>query len=586
MKLITEEIEQVEILTEGTGRDKKLYITGPFLQSECVNRNGRMYPFAIMEKEVRRYTENYVDKGRALGELNHPCLRGDARLLTVSNGWKHIQDCSEGELVYTMNPETKEVEIHPIKKVVINHHKGIIFNLKNRGINTYITPDHRFLIINSRKHSEYKFVTAQEIYDDLNGENKLSKWYIPKYSLGLNKETPEYYLIPKSDTLKSINKKTEKYLEDLKIEFNTFAAFMGLYLSEGSCSESPHSSFSVAISQNEGHKADEIREVLYSMEGLEWHENINGEGTKVTWNCYDRRLGQYLNQFGKCYDKYVPKDFIENLNVDVARIFLEYFILGDGRGDLYETYIRCDAFSTSLRLIDDIAQIAVIAGFGICRFTEICEQDYIFAGRIIKAENKSPLHFCRFLSTKGAYLDNRFMTMTPEDWDDKVYCIQVENTNFMVEHNGYTYWTGNCGPTINLDRVSHKIVSLEQNGNNWIGKAQILETPMGKIAKALINEDVTFGVSSRGLGSLRETNKGYKEVGEDFMIATAADIVADPSAPDAFVSGIYEGAEWIYDATSNTWLMEQTKRKVEKLVESREYQERKIELFQDFLNSL
>lgn len=142
------------------------------------------------------------------------------------------------------------------------------------------------------------------------------------------------------------------------------------------------------------------------------------------------------------------------------------------------------------------------------------------------------------------------------------------------------------GPTINLDRVSHKIVSLEQKGNNWVGKAQILETPMGKIAKSLINEGVTLGVSSRGIGSLRETNKGYKEVGGDFMIATAADIVADPSAPDAYVNGIYEGAEWIYDATSNTWLMEQTKRKVEKLVESREYQERKIELFQDFLNSL
>lgn len=142
------------------------------------------------------------------------------------------------------------------------------------------------------------------------------------------------------------------------------------------------------------------------------------------------------------------------------------------------------------------------------------------------------------------------------------------------------------GPTINLDRVSHKIISLEQKGNNWVGKAQILETPMGKIAKSLLSEGVTLGVSSRGIGSLRETNKGYKEVGEDFMIATAADIVADPSAPDAYVNGIYEGAEWIYDATSNTWLMEQTKRKVEKLVESREYQERKIELFQEFLSSL
>lgn len=586
MKLITEEIEKVEILTEGTGRDKKLYITGPFLQSECVNRNGRMYPFAIMEKEVNRYKDKYINEGRALGELGHPCLSGDARLLTVSNGWKHIQDCSEGELVYTMNPETKEVEVHPIKKVVINDHKGILFTLKNRGINTNITPDHRFLVINSRNHNEYKFVTAQEIYEDLNGDNKLSKWYIPKYSLGLNKETPEYYVIPKSDTLKVINERTEKYLDELKIEFDTFAAFMGLYLSEGNCRQSDKQCFQVSIHQNEGHKADRIREVLDSMSGLEWRENTNKDGTKVVWSCYDRRLGQYLSQFGVCYHKFVPKDFIENLNVDSARTFLEYFILGDGRGDLYATYSSCDAFSTSLQLIDDIAQIAVIAGFGVCRFTEICEEDYIFAGRIIKAENKSPLHFCSFLSTKGCYLDKRFMTMTPENWDDKVYCIQVENTNFMVEQNGYTYWTGNCGPTINLDRVSHKIVALEQKGNNWIGKAQILETPMGKIAKSLLGEGVTLGVSSRGIGSLRETNKGYKEVGEDFMIATAADIVADPSAPDAFVSGIYEGAEWIYDATSNTWLMEQTKRKVEKLVESREYQERKIELFQDFLNSL
>ena len=85
------------------------------------------------------------------------------------------------------------------------------------------------------------------------------------------------------------------------------------------------------------------------------------------------------------------------------------------------------------------------------------------------------------------------------------------------------------GPTVNLDRVSHKIVSLEQKGTNFIGKAQLLETPMGKIAKSLINEGVTLGVSSRGVGSLKMTNEGHKIVGEDFMLATAADIVADPS---------------------------------------------------------
>ena len=102
------------------------------------------------------------------------------------------------------------------------------------------------------------------------------------------------------------------------------------------------------------------------------------------------------------------------------------------------------------------------------------------------------------------------------------------------------------GPTVNLDRVSHKITSLRQEGSNFIGKAKILETPMGRIAGALLNDGVTLGVSSRGMGSLSERN-GAKYVGEDFMLATAADIVADPSAPDAFVQGIMEGKEWVWD---------------------------------------
>ena len=102
------------------------------------------------------------------------------------------------------------------------------------------------------------------------------------------------------------------------------------------------------------------------------------------------------------------------------------------------------------------------------------------------------------------------------------------------------------GPTVNLDRVSHKITSLKQEGSNFIGKAKILETPMGRIAGALLNDGVTLGVSSRGMGSLVQRN-GANYVGEDFMLATAADIVADPSAPDAFVQGIMEGKEWVWD---------------------------------------
>jgi Prohead core protein serine protease len=143
------------------------------------------------------------------------------------------------------------------------------------------------------------------------------------------------------------------------------------------------------------------------------------------------------------------------------------------------------------------------------------------------------------------------------------------------------------GPTVNLDRVSHKIVSLEQDGTNFTGKAQLLETPMGKIAKSLINEGVCLGVSSRGVGSLQMTTEGHKVVGKDFMLATAADIVADPSAPDAFVQGIMEGKEWVWEGgILREKLAEQTQRRINTLVDEKTLHEHKVQLFQEFLSNL
>ena len=143
------------------------------------------------------------------------------------------------------------------------------------------------------------------------------------------------------------------------------------------------------------------------------------------------------------------------------------------------------------------------------------------------------------------------------------------------------------GPTVNLDRVSHKIVSLEQKGNNFIGKAQLLETPMGKIAKSLIAEGVTLGVSSRGIGTLKEDRNGVKVVGEDFQLATAADIVADPSAPDAFVNGIMEGKEWVWEGgILREQFVDETKKRINTLVDQKALEEHKLNLFNDFLSNL
>ena len=141
------------------------------------------------------------------------------------------------------------------------------------------------------------------------------------------------------------------------------------------------------------------------------------------------------------------------------------------------------------------------------------------------------------------------------------------------------------GPTINLDRVSHKIVSLQSEGKNFIGKAKILETPMGKIAKNLLDEGVKLGVSSRGLGSI-ERRGDTNIVKDDFMLSTAADIVADPSAPDAFVEGIMEGREWIWN---NGMLEEKVinsyKRAINKS-SSNSLNERKLQVFESFLRNI
>tara|TARA_A100001388_G_scaffold162924_1_gene121545 strand:+ start:3347 stop:3991 length:645 start_codon:yes stop_codon:yes gene_type:complete len=141
------------------------------------------------------------------------------------------------------------------------------------------------------------------------------------------------------------------------------------------------------------------------------------------------------------------------------------------------------------------------------------------------------------------------------------------------------------GPTVNLDRVSHRITSLKAEGNNFIGKAQILDTPMGKIAKSLLGEGVQLGVSSRGMGSI-DKREDVNVVMDDFMLATAADIVADPSAPDAFVNGIMEGKEWVW----NNGILKETKvAKYQSYMNEStraDLEERTLKIFSDFLSGL
>ena len=196
--------------------------------------------------------------------------------------------------------------------------------------------------------------------------------------------------------------------------------------------------------------------------------------------------------------------------------------------------------------------------------------------------------------TKSHFLEGVFLQGEIQNRNGRMYPIKTlakeaarYNTEYVAKNRAYGELGHPNGPTINLERVSHMIKSLHQEGNNFVGKAKILDTPYGNIVKNLIDEGAQLGVSSRGMGTLRQQADCHV-VQDDFMLSTAADIVADPSAPQAFVNGVMEGVEWVYDVASKRWdtmqVVEQTKALGNQDV--RKLRESALLMFDKFLKTL
>jgi hypothetical protein len=191
---------------------------------------------------------------------------------------------------------------------------------------------------------------------------------------------------------------------------------------------------------------------------------------------------------------------------------------------------------------------------------------------------------------KGVFIEGIFMQAEQKNRNGRMYPSRVMEKevrryqDLISEKRSLGELGHPENPSINLDKVSHLISSLRMEGNNVIGRAKILETPMGKIAKNFIEEGVCLGVSSRGLGSLVEKN-GIMEVQDDFYLATV-DIVADPSAPEAFVQGIMENAEWICENGIWKAVQIETAQKQIKKASAKELDEEKLKIFEKFMNSL
>lgn len=194
---------------------------------------------------------------------------------------------------------------------------------------------------------------------------------------------------------------------------------------------------------------------------------------------------------------------------------------------------------------------------------------------------------------KTLYIEGVFLQSNIKNRNGRMYPGEImgkEINRYMkeaVENNRAFGELGHPdGPSINLDRVSHIITELRQDGDNWIGKAKLTETPMGNIARGLIESGGQLGVSSRGLGTLKENRDGVQVVQDDFHLATAADIVADPSAPDAFVRGIMENKEWV--VVNGVWTEQHCdmSKKYIKKASKKQLEEAKIQVFERFLRHL
>ena len=530
-----------------SGQHDEFFCPKPFIVSAVFqkfgleNANGRIYPEHVLKREVAKY-QQAIKERNAIGE----CYRPEAMILTES-GWKHLYEVSVGENILTLNVATKQIEIKPIKNIVRYHHTGKMINIAGRQINDIVTPDHGYPLFD-RNNKFRTFVTAQDLFENSN----YSHFYIPKTGEWVGKND-EFFTIPKmqeSELGKNIKKNLkEKYLTDLVIPMEIFAKFIGIYLSEGSHSKKTSKSNKINIHQKKESVCIEIEKMLEEW-GIEFTVNQSKNGSK-TFVISDMRLCKYVQQFGLCYDKFVPFE-LKQQSKEILRVFYDWFVMGDGRirGNKRRIVksLSDDVFSTSKQLALDLNEIQLKIGYSGTFSMENRNYDRMIEGRLIKAENSHDMYFSYKSLTRGIYTDKRFMDVSVVDYNGDVMCVEVDNHVWYVMDNNRCHWTKNCNhpseSVIDLSRTAINIIELHWEGNTLVGQLEVLISEgfrkygiiscQGDQIANLLLSGIKIGVSSRGLGSV-QNKMGVLYVDDDFEIV-CWDVVSSPSTNGAYIS--------------------------------------------------
>lgn len=507
------------------------------------NANGRIYPEEVLKKEVEKY-QQAIKERRAYGE----CYTPDAMVLT-SKGWVNISEVKEGDDVITLNTSTNEIEIQPVLRKIERKHNGKIIHIKSKSIDDTVTPGHEFPIY-GRNNVFKGFYTAQDILDKKIPDQ--NHCYIPKQGIWDVVNKNEYFTIPalSEERLSKISNKKlkEKYSTDLVIPMDIWVKFMGIYLSEGSCTHTGRGHV-VTIHQKKEEVCEAI-EVMLNAWGIDYTKRVRNSDGKKTYNITDIRLFNYLEPLGICYDKYIPLE-IKSLNSTYLKTFYDWFVMGDGRvrGDKRrgaQGSYSDDVFSTSYQLALDLNEIQLKIGYSGTYHVEKRDNDRYIGERLIEGKNCHELHFSYRSLVKGVYLDGRFLNVYEEDYSGDVMCIEVPNHTWYVMQNGKCHWTKNCNhpdaTAIDVGRICLNIIELHWEGRTLVGQMEIPITEAFRRTGAItcladqvahfLLSGLKLGVSSRGVGNV-EQKYGTTIVTDYELICW--DLVSQPSTPGAWI---------------------------------------------------
>lgn len=539
------------ILKESKEKPGVFEVEGVVQRAGAKNQNGRIYDKQLLERETAKYIRDFVKVGNAFGECDHPECFSEGTDVLTAQGWKDFSEVTMEDVFATMNTTTKNLEYQKPSRVINEPYEGMMVAIKGKNINIEVTPNHR--ILTKDRNGELKYITALEL-SNMDNTNKVR---IPKIASWVG-EDYEYFTLPGLSNFS--NKRTQQFVDeqsnDLNIKAEDWFEFMGWFFSDGhvngTISGKVGNKYSVVITQVKEKTSKEIENLLDRLPFS--YKKYAGRQYSIT----DKRLHSYLYQFGNCKTKKLPT-WLKNASPRLLNIFLEAFIKGDGRSIDYirdgKNHNRKSVFSTSKTLIDDIQEILLKVGISgnITKpelkdvyFNESVQDGDVLVQkkRLVKKENKSTLYNLNISPTEDIWLDKRCGLTIEKTWyNGNIYCTTVPNSNVYVRKNGKAHFSGNSS-IVSLKNASHVIKDLWWNGGDLMGRIELLNTPSGNIVKEIIKGGHTIGISSRGTGSVKQTNEGTLMVQDDFELV-CFDFVSNPSTQGAFMkpSHLNEGKD-------------------------------------------